>query len=434
MSDFTSLSGHPRIVVTPIQARTDEPLHIRLRGNLPGQSVTLCAELKEPSGRVWRSVNHYTTDSNGMVDLTTTAPDSGTYEGIDAMGLLWSMQMATDVDPALPPATVDQPLSLSLSLEADGSTLGICQVERTYLAPGVRRVVVRENGVIGTLFLPVGRGPFPVVTVVTGSEGGANERRAALYAAHGFAGFALPYFAYEGLSDDLVNIPLELFERAFAWLKAHPEIDGERIAVAGGSRGGELSLLLGATFPQVRAVVAYVPSGLLWGGFARRIGPHQPAWTYGGKPLAQVPNRPTPELEASNAEFTAREEPLPLTPSFLNDMNQLEDLEAVTIAVERTNGAILLISGEDDQMWPCTLLADRVVDRLKRNDFPHPFRHISYPGAGHMILPPYVPTTVSSYRHSVNGVLYALGGTPREQHVANVDSWRQVLDFLNENL
>ena len=32
---------------------------------------------------------------------------------------------------------------------------------RWFLAPGVRRIPVRENGIIGTLFLPPGNGPFP---------------------------------------------------------------------------------------------------------------------------------------------------------------------------------------------------------------------------------------------------------------------------------
>lgn len=433
MSD-PSVSVGPVIGVTPSPALYDQPLHVRLRGQFPGQRLMLRAELTEPTGRVWQSLNQYIAGDDGAVDLTTTAPVSGAYADADPMGLLWSMAMVRDVDPTRPPQTVDQPIPLALSLETDEATLAIANVQRTYLAPGVRRIVVRENGVIGTLFLPEGDGPFPVVNVVTGSEGGANERRAALYAAHGYAGFALPYFNYEGLSPDLVNVPLELFERAFGWQAAHPNLDGDRIAVTGGSRGGELSLLLGATFPQVHAIVAYVPSGLLWGGFARRVGPHQPAWTYRGEPLPQVPHRPTPELEALHAQMAERDEPIPLTPSFLNDFKQLDDPEPMTIPVERANGPILMISGADDQMWPCSLFADRVAERLERKHFPHDYKHISYSGAGHMILPPYQPTTVSAFRHNVNGQLYALGGNPRDQNAANVDSWQQVLAFLAEHL
>jgi len=34
-------------------------------------------------------------------------------------------------------------------------------LHRWFMAPGVRRIPVRENGIIATLFLPPGDGPFP---------------------------------------------------------------------------------------------------------------------------------------------------------------------------------------------------------------------------------------------------------------------------------
>ena len=34
-------------------------------------------------------------------------------------------------------------------------------LNRWFMSPGVRRIPVRENGIIATLFLPPGDGPFP---------------------------------------------------------------------------------------------------------------------------------------------------------------------------------------------------------------------------------------------------------------------------------
>ena len=65
-------------------------------------------------------------------------------------------------------------------------------------------------------------------------------------------------------------------------------MSGERVGVIGTSRGGELVLLLGATFPQVVAVVANVPSHVVW-----RRGGTRSAWTYRGEPLPAVPPRPS---------------------------------------------------------------------------------------------------------------------------------------------
>jgi UDP:flavonoid glycosyltransferase YjiC (YdhE family) len=98
-----------------------------------------------------------------------------------------------------------------------------------------------------------------------------RECAASLLASRGYAGLALAYFSgFSGIEDcpkDLIEIPLEYFASAIHWLQERETIDGGKIAVIGLSRGGELALLLGATFPTIKAVVggapsAYVQSGL----------------------------------------------------------------------------------------------------------------------------------------------------------------------------
>jgi len=39
--------------------------------------------------------------------------------------------------------------------------VGSFLLNRWFIAPGVRRIAIRENGIVGTLFLPPGEGPFP---------------------------------------------------------------------------------------------------------------------------------------------------------------------------------------------------------------------------------------------------------------------------------
>jgi dienelactone hydrolase len=71
------------------------------------------------------------------------------------------------------------------------------------------------------------------------------------------------------LPDDLIDIPLEYFEIGIGWMGRQPKVQGDRLGVIGGSRGGELVLLLGSTFKQIKAVVAFVPSGVVWRGFGK---------------------------------------------------------------------------------------------------------------------------------------------------------------------
>jgi dienelactone hydrolase len=275
---------------------------------------------------------------------------------------------------------------------------------------------------VGTLFLPPGDGPHPGVIVLGGSSGGLREPLAALLASHGCAALALAYFGAEGLPPRLADIPLEYFEAALHWMAARPEVRGGSCALLGSSRGAELALLLGATFPQVGAVVAYAPSGVLWGA----VGASGPAWTYRGEPLPIVPDRVPPELDAA---ISARD-PISAAEWYQYNLEDESALEPATIAVERIAGPVLLISSEDDQMWPSALMAERIMRRLADHRFAWPYRHLRYPDAGHLIGPPWQPTTVNVRRHPTVGATFAYGGTPAGQAHANADSWNTVLEWL----
>jgi dienelactone hydrolase len=75
---------------------------------------------------------------------------------------------------------------------------------------------------------------------------------------------------------------------ALGWMRAQPWFDDRLLAVWGVSRGGELALLLGATFPEITAVAAWVPSGVVfWAlGLAELDDTRPPvAWTFRGEPL-----------------------------------------------------------------------------------------------------------------------------------------------------
>jgi dienelactone hydrolase len=129
-----------------------------------------------------------------------------------------------------------------------------------------------------------------------GAGGGLSEGGAESFAREGFAALALAYFGLDGLPRELVEIPLEYFEGAIAWLKRRPMVDAGQVAVVGNSKGGELALLLGATFPRdVGAVVGYAPSAVVWQAMAfdREVyygGPRSP-WAIRGEAVPFVPRR-----------------------------------------------------------------------------------------------------------------------------------------------
>ena len=263
---------------------------------------------------------------------------------------------------------------------------------------------------------------------MSGSGGGLSEPHAALYAAHGYGALALAYFRAGHLPENLIRVPLEYFERAIAWLEARSDIDSDRLAVGGASRGGELSLLLGSRFPQFKAVVANVPSSIVYGG----VGPTaeaylEPAWTHGGEPVPFFTSR------RGRVDDFAPEPGVPfaLTPLFLRGLEEEDLVREVSIPVERINGPVLLISGKDDAMWPSTHYSEMVMSRLSERGHPFADQHLAYEGAGHIIGQPWVPTTVFASAHPLAKTLYAYGGTAKGSADARADVWPKTLAFLD---
>ncbi len=241
----------------------------------------------------------------------------------------------------------------------------------------------------------------------------------ALLASHGFAVLALAYFRYAHLPMELVDIPLEYFEKALAWLGSRTDIRPDTLGVVGFSRGGELALILGAMFPAIRRVVAFVPSDRANPGF-RRSGPHL-TWEMASPYDSSFWANPLRSENAWNTflprAWLWRGQPLAYT----------------TIPVERIQGPVLLISGKADMVWPSSEMCERIVKRLEEHKHPYPFKHLSYAHAGHFISFPYVPTGITEVEHPVTGTIVRLGGTAPANAWASEDSWRQVLKFLESD-
>lgn len=284
---------------------------------------------------------------------------------------------------------------------------------------------IKENGIIGKLFLPKTSEPRPAVIVLSGSDGGFYEPAAKAFAKEGYVALALAYFNADGLPTILEDIPLEYLLNGISWLKAQPQVKSKQINLYGISRGGELALLLASTFPdEINAVIAVVPSCVTYGGVPNDM---LPAWTLNGKPLPIAP-APTTEDEYKQLET---QKSVNLTKLFLEKMeNNRKTFSEAMIKVENIKCPILLISGKDDQMWPSSLYGNLIIQRLNEFDSPIFKEHLSYDRAGHLILHAHAPIMTEPFKHPVTNLKYEVGGNPEEQAKANRDSWGKILQFL----
>src|SRR2546427_3379094 len=288
----------PRIVVDQPVALYDAPLSIALEGFAPRTRVTVTATFQVAEATPWRSWAAFIADDGGRVAVTRQAPVAGTWEGLSPMGLFWSATPVPGKWRSAPPDWVMWPSVARLRAEAPGVAPAELTVERRLAGDGVSRRLVREAGVVGTLFLPPGDGPHPSVIVLGGSDGVISEHRAALVASHGYAALSLAYFGATDLPSELVNVPLEYFEHAVSWMQGQPWLRDGLLAVWGASRGGELALLLGATIPAINAVIAYVASGVLHGPFEPHDPPDTPpCWTSRG-------DRKSTRLNSSHSQIS----------------------------------------------------------------------------------------------------------------------------------
>ena len=98
-----------QLSVTPVDGPADEASAIRVSGAPPSAPVTITAETTDAAGHRWEARGVFRADAAGTVDLARDAPVSGTYEGVDPTGLLWSMRFASeDVAPVRFAAPPDQ--------------------------------------------------------------------------------------------------------------------------------------------------------------------------------------------------------------------------------------------------------------------------------------------------------------------------------------
>jgi pimeloyl-ACP methyl ester carboxylesterase len=342
----------------------------------------------------WQAHATFIGDDSGCFAVAHQAPISGTYDGISSIGLVWSAERLPGEAQPVPAGSIMRPFPVDLEAVSPEGRREKATFERRVAGPGVIRHPIRSEGIVGTLFLPPGAGPHPGVLVVSGGGGGIDEFRGPILASHGYAALALGYFGVEGLPRGLVNIPLEYVENALAWMRRQLWLRDELLAVWGASRGGELALLLGATFAEINAVIAWVPSGVIfWALGLPEPGDTRPraAWTFRGKPLPYLQENNSshgPEPEAVPGE------PVAYTPFYRSFLRDAQAVERAAIPVEKIRGPVLLVSGTDDQTWPSPELAGIVLRRLEAHHHSFPFRHIEYPGAGHLILVPYWPLTV----------------------------------------
>ncbi|XP_049429462.1 peroxisomal succinyl-coenzyme A thioesterase-like [Epinephelus fuscoguttatus] len=415
-----------KLSVQPSRGLVDEKFTVLVQNLFPGFQLTVRALHQCEDGHTWDAFAHYIANATGEVNVSEDLSLGGTYSGVEPMGLLWSLRPVPGSKPGLRlrKMNVQTPMEFTISVYQGHLTEGFTDqvplasvvVERWYMAPGVRRIPVTEDGLTATLFLPPGPGPFPGLLDLWGGGGKLVEYRAALLASHGIASLALDYLTPKSPIETGKMVGNEYFERAYRVLEQHPQILSSRIAMLGLSLGTSITLKMAVYSKVIKLRCAVCISG----SHVQRVdGSLRQNLSYFDKNSAKI------RFDKDN-NVILRDMTLPITTN-----------PSLKVDVGRLQCPLLLVVGEDDQDTPAYEAAMDMREMMERAGNSHLLTVLSYPKAGHLIEPPFTPfIRASPIRSFSTGqkLLVLWGGETVAHSRAQEDAWRKTLVFLRKNL
>uniref|UniRef100_A0A673IYL8 Bile acid-CoA:amino acid N-acyltransferase-like n=1 Tax=Sinocyclocheilus rhinocerous TaxID=307959 RepID=A0A673IYL8_9TELE len=392
----------PLLSVQPIRGLVDEKFQFVVTNLPPDQKVTLHSLHQSDDKDFWEAFGHYVSDEHGSVTGAyyrfKHESLGGTYEGTEPMGLLWSMRPIPGSRHGLRLRKRDivRPMEVCISVYSGHLSQGFSQqtplatsvTERWYVAPGVKRVNIREKEIRGTLFLPPGSGPYPGVLDLWGAGGGLVEYRSALLASHGFASMALEYLAPEDLR--LEDTDASYFEKAYQILKNHPMVKKDHLAVVGLCLGSAITLSMVSYSKVIKCCVCISGSHLM-------------------------------PVDKSLSEF----------------FEEMKNHLLKCTQVGRIKCPLLLVNGDDDQILPAVESAEDMAMMMEKSGNRHLLEILTYPDAGHLIEPPYSPhfrATNFKLECTKERIVMLWGGQTKPHAYAQEDAWKKILAFLWQHL
>lgn len=354
-----------------------DPVDIVLTNFEPGAEVEVRAERSLNYGgatpQMFRSSARFVADATGKVDIGASAPATGSYTGIDPMGLFWSMKPVSEA------TTIDRYAEIRLTAYVKGKPAASQTVTINGWLPSVQVTEVKAfpGAVLARLPGPQKR---PALILLHGSDGGSGTVRvmAQMFASRGYAVLGLPYYSppydqaghreIEALPAAFAGIPIDRLEQARDWLAQQPDVDAEHIGLWGYSKGAEFALAAAAHFPWVKAVAASAPSDVVWEGWGPDVVPGTKAgFAYRGKSLPFVPYQYT---GSGIYDFMA-----------LGRRAHPELAALARIKVEDYKGELLVAGAGRDTTWDSAHMAQAIAERRAEAGLKTTL--LIFPDAGH---------------------------------------------------
>lgn len=426
---------------TPVDGLIDERTYVRLREAPPGSLVEITATMQDGVGNTWSSRAVVQVREDGTASVGDGPPVSGSFSDADPTGLIWSASSA-DKTASVFSSGVGQGMTVAftaLTEVADpDETPDIAQavVTRRYMTPNIEIKEVRQEGLVGVIFESGDERGAGVIMIPGALPADLNALPvAALLASRGMTVLVVEYQGADGLPEGFSQIPLETFVRAAEYLYRHPKVDRRLVAGYGFDRGAEALLATISYTPiDLRCAVAVSPSCVAWQASAKGKGSNASAWTFKGQ---QVPfmKLKSGGVVGQKLWKSVKRGPsaLKLLSAYTESLKDPESFARACFPVERFAGPILMLAGDDDQVWPSGEMAELLFGRRRARSANLEDQRMRFEGAGHLLRFPYLPSTLSSYIDPDGGGLELGGQVPASVH-GDMEAWDKTLDFLEIHL
>jgi dipeptidyl aminopeptidase/acylaminoacyl peptidase len=220
----------------------------------------------------------------------------------------------------------------------------------------------------------------PLIVAFGGSGGGmlyaqesSREFREKILSM-GYALLTIGYIGTENSQSEIDRVSLDAIYDTIKSYQSHPLIDGQKTALLGFSRGGELVLNLAAGYNDFDAVVSIVPPNMTMPYRFNRLGLFETsAWTMNGKEIPCISS-------SSRIRKILRNDGLHTVLSEILKDDKIAG--KAEIPVERMNCPVLIISAKNDEVWPSAEMGDLIIKRLQENNYGYYSKHIVIDG-GH---------------------------------------------------
>lgn len=282
---------------------------------------------------------------------------------------------------------------------------------------GVEVRVIDEDTFQGFHLIPEKKTHKGVVVCYGGSEGSPNFEEAQRLAKEGYETLAVFMFGMKNQQKTLVKIPLEQFEDVLKYVNKN--IEGKTpITVLAASKGAEYALNLATKYDEISNLVLIAPSAYTFAGLD--FDNYGSSWTWKGKEIEYVDIKNSSFLTFIKNIIVPIIIKSPVQYKAIYDNAAEQDLERTRklIPAQNIKANILMIVGEDDQMWGSYEMA-KIIQCYNKNAIIS-----SHKNAGHIF--------------EGNGVLNTpnirirLGGTSDGNKKAKLEEEKVINNFLNQ--